>query len=235
MVNRRFRTSLPNMEQLVSLRGIRKTFSAYSGQTEVLRGIDLDIDAGEWLSIIGPSGAGKTTLLKIMGLLDEPTSGVYRLGGTEVGQWSMVERQLVRLRSIGFVFQDYSLIPDLSVSENIELPLTFTSKRLSRKRLVREAVLRVGLEQREGYRPGQLSGGQQQRAALARAIANNPTILFADEPTGSLDNSTSEHVMGILRGLHDAGTTICTVTHDEKLLSYASRVLEIRDGLVATQ
>jgi len=218
---------------LIRLEGVTKVFLTDEVETHALSGIHLDIREGEYVSIAGPSGCGKTTLLSILGLLDTPSGGSYALKGNEVANLSFAERARVRNREIGFIFQSFNLIGDLSVFENVELPLTYRGMSASdRKALVTEALERVGMAHRAKHLPSQLSGGQQQRVAVARALAGRPAILLADEPTGNLDSRNGEAVMSLLRELHQGGATICMVTHDERFAQHADRTVHLFDGRV---
>jgi putative ABC transport system ATP-binding protein len=222
-----------NDEPLIRLEGIRKVFVTDEVETHALSGVHLEIRAGEYVSIAGPSGCGKTTLLSILGLLDTPTDGTYVLSGKEVSGLNELEQARVRNREIGFIFQAFNLIGDLTVYENVELPLTYRGISASeRKKRVEGALERVGMVHRVRHFPSQLSGGQQQRVAVARAISGTPSILLADEPTGNLDSKNGETVMGLLRELHRGGTTICMVTHDPRYALYAERTLHMFDGQI---
>jgi putative ABC transport system ATP-binding protein len=202
-------------------------------ETHALSGISLDIARGEYVSIAGPSGCGKTTLLSILGLLDSPTEGEHVLNGVPVADLSATRRAEIRNREIGFIFQAFNLIGDLTVAENVELPLTYRGMPAAeRKRRVSEALQKVGMEHRIRHYPSQLSGGQQQRVAVARAIAGKPLILLADEPTGNLDSVNGEAVMGLLQELHREGATICMVTHDPRYAQHAERSVHLVDGQV---
>ena len=204
-------------------------------ETRALIDIDLVVEQGEYVAISGPSGCGKTTLLSILGLLDTPSSGDYTLAGISVTELSPAERARVRNKQIGFVFQSFNLMGDLTVYENVELPLTY--RRMSeteRRRRVRSALDRVGMGHRVNHFPAQLSGGQQQRVAVARAVAGDPLILLADEPTGNLDSVNGESVMDLLRALHQQGATICMVTHDARYEAHADRTVQIFDGRVVS-
>ena len=204
-----------------------------AAQVQALKGVSLALKRGELTLLMGPSGSGKTTLLSILGLLDTPSGGSYALKGNEVANLSFAERARVRNREIGFIFQSFNLIGDLSVFENVELPLTYRGMSASdRKALVTEALERVGMAHRAKHLPSQLSGGQQQRVAVARALAGRPAILLADEPTGNLDSRNGEAVMSLLRELHQGGATICMVTHDERFAQHADRTVHLFDGRV---
>lgn len=218
---------------LIQLQGIRKIFYTEEVETHALSDVDLQIRRGEYVSIAGPSGGGKTTLLSILGLLDAPSEGEYLLDGESVAALSASERARVRNRQIGFVFQAFNLIGDLTVYENVELPLTYRGMSAAeRKRRVTKALEEVGMSNRAKHYPPQLSGGQQQRVAVARAVAGDPAILLADEPTGNLDSLNGEAVMDLLRELHQSGATICMVTHDPRYAAYADRSVELLDGRV---
>lgn len=220
-------------EALIRLSGVTKVFLTDEVETHALAGIHLDIREGEYISIAGPSGCGKTTLLSILGLLDSPSQGSYALKGHEVANLSFADRARVRNREIGFIFQSFNLIGDLSVFENVELPLTYRGMSAGdRKALVTEALERVGMAHRGKHLPSQLSGGQQQRVAVARALGGRPAILLADEPTGNLDSRNGEAVMQLLRELHQGGATICMVTHDERFAQHADRTVHLFDGQI---
>ena len=221
---------------LLHLDGVTKVFMTDEVETHALAGIHLDIKKGEYISIAGPSGCGKSTLLAILGLLDSPTEGTYQLNGREVQDLKMSERARIRNREIGFVFQAFNLIGDLTVYENVELPLTYRGMPGSeRKKRVHDALERVGMSHRVKHYPSQLSGGQQQRVAVARALAGDPSILLADEPTGNLDSANGEAVMELLRELHRGGATICIVTHDPRYARYADRSIHLFDGRVVEE
>ena len=218
---------------LIRLNGVRKVFLTDEVETHALSGIHLDIRTGEYVSIAGPSGCGKTTLLSILGLLDTPSDGSYSLKGNEVANLSFADRARIRNREIGFIFQSFNLIGDLTVFENVELPLTYRGMHAGeRKSFVNEALERVGMAHRAKHLPSQLSGGQQQRVAVARALAGRPAILLADEPTGNLDSRNGEAVMTLLSELHKSGATICMVTHDERYAHHAQRTVHLFDGRV---
>jgi putative ABC transport system ATP-binding protein len=205
-------------------------------ETHALAGIHLDIKKGEYLSIAGPSGCGKSTLLAILGLLDSPSDGTYVLNGKPVQGLKLSERARIRNREIGFIFQAFNLIGDLTVYENVELPLTYRGMPgAERKKRVHEALERVGMSHRVKHYPSQLSGGQQQRVAVARALGGDPSILLADEPTGNLDSANGEAVMDLLRELHRGGATICMVTHDPRYARYADRNIHLFDGRVVEE
>jgi putative ABC transport system ATP-binding protein len=218
-------------EPLINMQNVKKVFVTDEVETHALEGIDLEIQRGEYLSISGPSGCGKSTLLAILGLLDSPSAGSYRLNDRPVESLKLSERAKIRNREIGFIFQAFNLIGDLSVYENVELPLTYRGMgSAERKRRVQEALDRVGMSHRMKHYPAQLSGGQQQRVAVARALAGDPAILLADEPTGNLDSANGEAVMELLRDLHRGGATICMVTHDVRYARHAERSIDLFDG-----
>ena len=219
------------MEPLIRLTDVGKVYVTDEVETHALRGIDLEIHEGEYLAIAGPSGGGKTTLLSILGLLESPTGGNYFLAGEPVTSLSAEERAEVRNRRVGFIFQAFNLIGDLTVYENVELPLSYRGMTQSARRdRVMTALERVGMLSRKDHYPAQLSGGQQQRAAVARAVAGQPRILLADEPTGNLDTANGRAVMQLLRELNQEGATICMVTHDARYEVEAGRVVHLVDG-----
>jgi putative ABC transport system ATP-binding protein len=223
-------------DPLIHLEGVTKVFVTDEVETHALSGIHIDIQRGEYVSISGPSGCGKSTLLAILGLLDSPTSGTYILNGKPVQSLKLSERARIRNREIGFIFQAFNLIGDLNVYENVELPLTYRGMgSADRKKKVHEALERVGMSHRIKHYPSQLSGGQQQRVAVARALAGDPSILLADEPTGNLDSQNGEQVMDLLRELHRGGATICMVTHDPRYARYADRSIHLFDGRVVEE
>jgi putative ABC transport system ATP-binding protein len=221
---------------LIHLNGITKVYLTDEVETHALSGIHLEIQKGEYVSIAGPSGCGKSTLLSILGLLDSPTEGAYTLNGNPVQNLSLAERARIRNREIGFIFQSFNLIGDLSVYENVELPLSYRGMSAAeRKGLVNEALEKVGMAHRAKHLPSQLSGGQQQRVAVARALAGRPAVLLADEPTGNLDSRNGEAVMELLASLHREGATIVMVTHDERFASHAVRTVHLFDGRVVQE
>jgi putative ABC transport system ATP-binding protein len=221
---------------LIRLTGVKKVFYTDEVETHALEEVHLEIQAGEYLAIAGPSGCGKTTLLSILGLLDAPSDGNYELGGKEVARLSAAERAQIRNRQIGFIFQAFNLIGDLTVYENVELPLTYRKlPAAERKRRVESALERVGMTHRMRHFPSQLSGGQQQRVAVARAVGGEPLILLADEPTGNLDSVNGEQVMDLLQELHQAGSTICMVTHDARYARHADRSIHLFDGRIVDE
>src|SRR5689334_17554463 len=218
-------TPTPNgSSPLIRLNGVKKVFLTDEVETHAVSGVHLDIEDGEYVSIAGPSGCGKTTLLSILGLLDTPSAGSYALKGTEVANLSFADRARIRNREIGFIFQSFNLIGDLTVYENVELPLTYRGLSANqRKTAGLEALERVGMAHRAKHLPGQLSGGQQQRVAVARAVAGSPPLLLADEPTGNLDSHNGDQVMELLQALHEGGATVCTVTHNPEYARHATR------------
>jgi putative ABC transport system ATP-binding protein len=223
-------------EPLIKLQGVKKVFLTDEVETHALAGIDMTIERGEYVSIAGPSGCGKSTLLSILGLLDTPSDGTYLLNGRPVSSLAASERARVRNREIGFIFQSFNLIGDLSVFENVELPLTYrgmSSK--ERKERALAALERVGMGHRAKHLPSQLSGGQQQRVAVARAVAGEPLMLLADEPTGNLDSKSGESVMELLKELHDGGAAICMVTHDPRYARHAQRSIHLFDGRIVSE
>src|SRR5436305_3697540 len=223
-------------QALIHLSDEKKVFYTDEVETHALSGIHLDIKKGEFLSIAGPSGCGKSTLLSILGLLDSPSDGNYWLNGSPVDNLKLSERARIRNREIGFIFQSFNLIGDLTVFENVELPLTYRGMRSAeRKARVTEALEKVGMAHRSKHLPSQLSGGQQQRVAVARALGGQPLILLADEPTGNLDSKNGEAVMELLDNLHREGATICMVTHDERFARHADRIVHMFDGKIVEE
>jgi putative ABC transport system ATP-binding protein len=223
-------------QALIKLQGIQKVFYTDEVETHALSDVHLEIMKGEYVAISGPSGCGKTTLLSLLGLLDTPTGGEYLLEGQPVAKLEPAERARVRNRQIGFIFQAFNLIGDLTVYENVELPLTYRgTSAAERKERVQNALEKVGMSHRVKHYPAQLSGGQQQRVAVARAVAGDPAILLADEPTGNLDSVNGESVMELLRELHRNGSTICMVTHDQRYAKHADREIDLFDGRVVDE
>jgi putative ABC transport system ATP-binding protein len=230
----------PATDAIIKLEGIKKVFLTDEVETHALSDVHLEVRQGEYVAISGPSGCGKTTLLSLLGLLDTPSEGRYTLAGQSVADLSAADRARVRNRQIGFIFQAFNLIGDLTVYENVELPLTYRSGDAAldageRRRRVHEALERVGMSHRQKHYPAQLSGGQQQRVAVARAVAGEPAILLADEPTGNLDSANGESVMELLRELHRGGATICMVTHDPRYALHADRAVHLFDGRVVEE
>jgi putative ABC transport system ATP-binding protein len=223
-------------ESLIKLDAVSKVFVTDEVETHALADIHIDVRKGEYLSIAGPSGCGKSTLLAILGLLDTPSDGTYYLNGKPVTGLKMSERARIRNREIGFIFQAFNLIGDLTVYENVELPLTYRGMPSSeRKKRVLQSLERVGMQHRLKHYPSQLSGGQQQRVAVARALAGDPLILLADEPTGNLDSHNGEAVITLLRELHQGGATICMVTHDPRYAEFADRTIHLFDGKIVEE
>ena len=223
-------------QALIHLDDVSKVFFTDEVETHALAGVHLEIQSGEYVSIAGPSGCGKSTLLSLLGLLDSPTHGSYVLNGKAVHDLTLAERARIRNREVGFIFQSFNLIGDLTVFENVELPLTYRGMPgAERATRVSEALERVGMAHRSRHLPSQLSGGQQQRVAVARALVGKPSILLADEPTGNLDSRNGDAVMELLRDLHRAGATICMVTHDSRFARHADRTVHLFDGRVVEE
>ena len=224
-------TADPQSSPVIQLHDIRKVYRTGSLEVEALRGVSLTIEQGEYVAIMGPSGSGKSTLMHILGCLDVPTSGTYLLGGEDVGGMDEIDLAEVRNRQIGFVFQQFNLLPSLTAVRNVELPLTYAAvPRMRRRELAQEALARVGLAERMHHRPGEMSGGQQQRVAVARALASDPQLLLADEPTGNLDSTASEEVLGLFDELHQQGRTVVVITHEAEVAERAARTIRVRDG-----
>jgi len=218
---------------VIELVGARKTYTTGSIEFEALRGVDLRIEAGEYVAVMGPSGSGKSTLMNILGCLDILTEGLYRLAGEDVEELDEVELAAIRNRRIGFVFQQFHLLPSLPAWRNVELPLLYAGVKAGERRERAMASLeRVGLADRTDNRPGELSGGQQQRVAVARALVTDPALILADEPTGNLDSSSTEEVLGLFDELQAQGRTVVLITHEAEVASHAHRVVHVRDGLV---
>lgn len=226
-------TSTSSGAPLIRLEQVTKVFLAEEVETHALSDVSLEIREGEFVAVAGPSGSGKTTLLSLLGLLDTPTRGAYYLAGQPVTQLSASQRAKVRNREIGFVFQAFNLIGDLTIFENVELPLTYRRMpSAERRRRVQQALERVGMTHRLKHYPAQLSGGEQQRVAVARAVVGDPSIVLADEPTGNLDSVNGKAVMELLKELHREGATICMVTHDPRYAAYAERTVQLFDGKI---
>jgi putative ABC transport system ATP-binding protein len=223
-------------ERVIDIKGMSKVFYTEDLETHALSTINLSINKGDFVAIVGPSGSGKTTLLAILGLLDSPTTGSYELGGTPVEKMSAGDLALMRSVHIGFIFQTFNLIGDLTIEDNVELPLVYRRvPRDERKKRVQSALERVGVAHRARHMPGQLSGGQQQRVAVARSLVGNPSILLADEPTGNLDSTNGETVMDLITELHASGSTVCMVTHDAKFALRAQRRVRLTDGRLVAE
>ena len=224
-------------DSIIEIEQLTKVFYTDEIETHALSGVHMQIQRGEYVAMSGPSGCGKSTLLSIIGLLDTPTSGRYQLNGKEVANLDFADRSRIRNQEIGFIFQSFNLIGDLSVAENVELPLTYRTgmPAAERKKRVQESLERVNMAHRMRHDPAQLSGGQQQRVAVARALAGSPSILLADEPTGNLDSKNGEAVMKLLKELHDEGATICMVTHDPRFAAHAERQIHLFDGKVVAE
>jgi putative ABC transport system ATP-binding protein len=224
-------------DTMIQIEQMTKVFYTDEIETHALSGVQLSINRGEYVAMSGPSGCGKSTLLSIIGLLDTPSDGQYKLNGKEVANLNFSDRSRIRNQEIGFIFQSFNLIGDLTVAENVELPLTYRAgmPAAERKRRVQESLERVNMAHRMRHYPAQLSGGQQQRVAVARALAGSPSILLADEPTGNLDSKNGEAVMKLLQELHSEGSTICMVTHDPRFAAHAERQIHLFDGKVVAE
>ena len=223
------------MASVIEIHGLTKVYSLGEVEVRALDGVDLNVNVGEFVAIMGPSGSGKSTLMNIIGCLDRPTAGTYKLDGVDVSELDRDERAVIRNAKIGFVFQSFNLLARTSAVENVELPLLYGELGLSgtdRRKAAIDALHRVGLAGREGNHPSQLSGGQQQRVAIARALVTDPAILLADEPTGNLDSRTSEEIMGIFQQLNDGGKTVVLITHEPDIAQHAKRVVTVRDGRI---
>ncbi|QQR74160.1 MAG: ABC transporter ATP-binding protein [Holophagales bacterium] len=218
---------------IIATRSLTKTFGSNGTAVHALRGIDLEVRAGEFVALIGPSGSGKSTLMAILGCLDTPTGGSYALAGRQVEKLAGAELAAIRNESVGFVFQQYNLLPKASVQRNVELPMLYAGvPRRERRERALELLAQVGIPEKANVLPGALSGGQRQRVAIARALANRPALLLADEPTGALDSKTGQEVLALFRELHAQGNTLVLVTHDPAIAALAERRVELRDGLV---
>jgi len=218
---------------LIEVRGVRKTYQMGEVEVHALNGVDLDVERGEYLAVMGASGSGKSTLMNLLGCLDTPSAGSYRLNGVAVEELDDAELAAIRNKEIGFVFQTFNLLPRTSALGNVELPLVYAGvPRRERRRRALETLERVGLGDRNDHQPNELSGGQRQRVAIARALVNNPSILLADEPTGNLDSATSEEIMAVFDALHAAGNTVVLVTHETEIAAHTERQVLLRDGAV---
>jgi putative ABC transport system ATP-binding protein len=227
----KLRAPVPTGDKVIRMEGIRKVYDMGKIQVEALKGVDLQVCAGEFVAIIGPSGSGKSTLMNLIGCLDTPTSGNYELRGESVAGMNTEQLATIRNRRVGFVFQNFNLLPQISAFENVELPLLFGGlPGRARRERVAELLERVGLADRMEHKPTELSGGQMQRVAIARAVAMEPDILLADEPTGNLDSASGQDIMSLFTDLWDQGSTIIVITHDPALAQRADRQIEIRDG-----
>ena len=222
------------MAKLIELRDVYKIYGeGLESEVRALDGVSLDIEKGEFVAVVGQSGSGKSTMMNVLGCLDIPTRGTYRLDGVDVRELSDKELSRIRNKQIGFIFQQYNLIQNLTVLENVELPLIYRNvPAAERKRLSEESLKRVGLEKRMDHKPTEMSGGQQQRVAIARALAAAPPLILADEPTGNLDSKSSREIMEILRKLHTEGRTVILITHDDKIAQSAKRIIRIMDGKI---
>lgn len=221
------------MDLIIKIRNIIRDFPLGNEIVKVLKGIDLDIERGEYVALMGPSGSGKSTLMNLLGCLDTPTSGSYELNGKDVSNMSDDELAEIRNKEIGFVFQTFNLLPRTTALDNVALPMVYAGASKSERKVRAEKVLAdVGLADRMDHKPNQLSGGQRQRVAVGRALVNHPSIILADEPTGNLDSKTSEEIMNLFNDIHKAGNTVIVVTHEEEIAKRAHRIIRLRDGIV---
>jgi putative ABC transport system ATP-binding protein len=220
-------------KSVISLRGITRDFQLGAQTVHVLKGIDLDIQQGEYVALMGPSGSGKSTLMNLLGCLDTPTAGSYHLAGRDVSRMDDNDLAAVRNKEIGFVFQTFNLIPRQTALQNVALPMVYAgASKEARTERAEEVLRQVGLEDRMDHRPNQLSGGQRQRVAIARALVNTPSMILADEPTGNLDSTTSVEIMKLFDDIHKAGNTLVVVTHEEDIAQHAHRIIRLRDGVI---
>ena len=221
------------MSKVIQIEQLKKTYHLGRVEVEALRGVSFEINTGDFVSIMGPSGSGKSTLMHIIGCLDYPTGGKYFLSGQDVSKMNDNQLALFRNQKIGFVFQQFNLLPKATILKNVELPLTYNNTHSkNKKRLAAQALEEVGLGDRLKHRPNEISGGQKQRVAIARALINHPSIILADEPTGNLDSKTGEDIMGIIKKLHDDGNTIILVTHEPEIARYGKRIIYLKDGVI---
>ncbi len=235
LISRRNEAAATADNDVIRMQGIRKVYDTGKIKVEALRGVDLEVGPGEFVAIVGPSGSGKSTLMNLLGCLDTPSEGTYHLRGDDVAGMDANDLAAVRNRRIGFIFQNFNLLPHLTAAENVEMPLLFGGvPRAERNRRVQDLLGRVGLAERTHHKPTELSGGQMQRVAIARALAMDPDILLADEPTGNLDTSSGGDIMGLFEELWKQGRTVVVITHDMALARRASRVVEVRDGRIVS-
>jgi len=221
------------MAKIIQIEQLTKIYHLGKVKVEALRGVSFEINTGDFVSIMGPSGSGKSTLMHIIGCLDYPTGGKYFLSGQDVNKLNDDQLALFRNQKIGFVFQEFNLLPKATILRNVELPLTYNSTNSrNKKRLAVQALEEVGLGDRLKHRPNEISGGQKQRVAIARALVNHPSIILADEPTGNLDSKTGQDIMNIIKKLHDDGNTIILVTHESEIAQYSQRVIHLKDGVI---